>query len=155
MWVAMSAAEREEFLAGVRVGGLSAAMGTAGQTLVVPVWYSYQLGGLLMVLTGRRSRKAGAIRAAGRLGLCVQDARPPYRYVSKHWMRVSRAPSEGGSVRCEPAVRPQPTATPPCGAAYCGRCSRYMTIPATAWQFGIGRSGSARRFVWVVLRILG
>ena len=45
MWVAMSAAEREEFLAGVGVGGLSAAMGTAGQTLAVPVWYSYQPGG--------------------------------------------------------------------------------------------------------------
>ena len=62
MWVAMSAAEREEFLAGVRVGGLSAAMGTAGQTLAVPVWYSYQLCGLLTVLAGRRSRKAAAIR---------------------------------------------------------------------------------------------
>jgi hypothetical protein len=82
MWVAMSAAEREEFLADVHVGVLSAAMGSAGQTLAVPVWYSYQLGGLLTVLTGRRSRKAAAIRAAGRFGLCAQDARPPYRYVS-------------------------------------------------------------------------
>jgi len=82
MWVAMSAAEREEFLAGAHVGVLSAAIGTAGQTLAVPVWYSYQPGGLLTVLTGRRSRKAAAIRAAGRFGLCVQDTRPPYRYVS-------------------------------------------------------------------------
>jgi len=82
MWVVMSAAEREEFLAGVRVGVLSAAMGTAGQTLAVPVWYSYRPGGLLTVLTGRRSRGAAAIRAAGRFGLCVQDASPPYRYVS-------------------------------------------------------------------------
>src|SRR6516165_4578140 len=54
MWVAMSAAERDEFLAGVHVGVLSAAIGTAGQTLAVPVWYSYQPGGLLTVLTGRR-----------------------------------------------------------------------------------------------------
>jgi Pyridoxamine 5'-phosphate oxidase len=82
MWVAMGAAEREEFLADVRVGVLSAAMGTVGQTLAVPVWYSYQPGGLLTVLTGRRSRKAAAIRAAGRFGLCVQDASPPYRYVN-------------------------------------------------------------------------
>ena len=36
MWVAMSAAERDEFLAGVHVGVLSAAVGTAGQTLAVP-----------------------------------------------------------------------------------------------------------------------
>ena len=64
MWVVMSAAEREEFLAGVYVGVLSAAMGTAGRTLAVPVWYSYQPGGLVTVLTGRRSRKAAVIRAA-------------------------------------------------------------------------------------------
>jgi len=82
MWVAMSAAEREEFLAGVHVGVLSAAIGTAGQTVAVPVWYSYQPGGLVTVLTGRRSRKAAAIRTAGRFGLCAQDASPPYRYVS-------------------------------------------------------------------------
>jgi len=82
MWVLMSAAEREEFIAGVHVGVLSAAVGTAGRTLAIPVWYSYQPGGLLTVLTGRHSRKAGAIRAAGRFGLCVQDDSPPYRYVS-------------------------------------------------------------------------
>jgi len=82
MWIPMSAAEREEFLAGVRLGVLSLAVGQGGQTLAVPVWYSYQPGGLLTVLTGRGSRKATAIRAAGRFGLCVQDDRPPYRYVS-------------------------------------------------------------------------
>ena len=82
MWVVMSAAERELFLAGVHVGVLSAAVGTAGRTLAVPVWYSYQPGGLLTVLTGRRSRKAAVIRAAGRFGVCVQDDSPPYRYVS-------------------------------------------------------------------------
>src|SRR5262249_19652114 len=48
----------------------------------VPVWYSYQPGGLLTVLTGRRSRKATVIRAAGRFGVCVQDDSLPYRYVS-------------------------------------------------------------------------
>ena len=82
MWVAMSVAEREKFLSGVHIGVVSAALGTAGRTLAVPVWYSYQPGGLLTVLTGRQSRKAAAIRAAGRFSLCAQDARPPYRYVS-------------------------------------------------------------------------
>ena len=66
----------------MRVGVLSVAINTAGRTLAVPVWYSYQPGGLLTVLTGRRSRKAAAIRAVGRFGLCVQDDSPPYRYVS-------------------------------------------------------------------------
>ena len=82
MWVAMSVAEREKFLSGVHIGVVSAALGTAGRTLAVPVWYSYQPGGLLTVLTGRQSRKAAAIRAAGRFSLCAQAARPPYRYVS-------------------------------------------------------------------------
>jgi PPOX class probable F420-dependent enzyme len=82
MWVAMSAAARERFLADVHVGVLCAALGSAGQTLAVPVWYSYEPGGLLTVLTGRRSRKAAAIRAAGRFSLCAQDDHPPYRYVS-------------------------------------------------------------------------
>jgi hypothetical protein len=82
MWVAMSAADRKEFLADVHVGVLSTAIGTAGQTLTVPVWYSYQPDGLLTVLTARRSRKAAAIRASGRFGLCAQDDSPPYRYVS-------------------------------------------------------------------------
>ena len=45
MWVMMSAAEREEFLADVRVGVLSAAAGKPGRTLAVPVWYSYQREG--------------------------------------------------------------------------------------------------------------
>ena len=89
MWVAMSAVEREDFLAGVHIGVLSAAVGTAGRTLGVPVWYSYQPGGLLTVLTGRRSRKAAMIRAAGRFGLCVQDDGTPYRYVSVEGPLVS------------------------------------------------------------------
>ena len=56
-WVPVSAAEREEFLAGVHAGVLGMAAGTAGRTLAVPVRYSYQPGGLL---TRRRSRKAAA-----------------------------------------------------------------------------------------------
>jgi len=78
----MSAADREEFLADVHVGVLTVAADQAGRTLAVPVWYSYQPGGPLTVLTGHRSRKAGAIRAAGRFGLCVQNDTRPYRYVS-------------------------------------------------------------------------
>jgi len=82
MWVQMSTAERDEFLAAIHVGVLSAATDQPGRTLAVPVWYSYRPGGLVTVLTGRRSRKAAAIRSAGRFSLCVQDDRPPYRYVS-------------------------------------------------------------------------
>ena len=60
MRVPVSAAERGECLAGMHAGALSAAVGTAGRRLAVSVWYRYQPGGLLTVLTGRRSRTAAA-----------------------------------------------------------------------------------------------
>jgi nitroimidazol reductase NimA-like FMN-containing flavoprotein (pyridoxamine 5'-phosphate oxidase superfamily) len=84
----MSVAEREQFLAGVHVGVLSVAVQTTGEAgrgrapLAVPVWYDYQVGGQVSVITGRNSRKGLAIRAAGRISLCAQDENPPYRYVS-------------------------------------------------------------------------
>ena len=78
----MSRAEREEFLAGVHVGVLAAGSADGPGTLAVPVWYSYQPGGTVSVITGRNSRKSDAIRAAGRFTLCVQDERPPYKYVT-------------------------------------------------------------------------
>jgi PPOX class probable F420-dependent enzyme len=78
----MSRAEREEFLAGVHVGVLSVASADGRGPLAVPVWYSYQPGGTVNVSTGRGTRKARAIMAAGRFSLCAQDERPPYRYVT-------------------------------------------------------------------------
>ena len=82
MPVNMSRAEREEFLAGVHVGVLSVASGDGGGPLAVPVWYTYQPGGTVNVSTGRGTRKARAIGAAGRFTLCAQDERPPYKYVT-------------------------------------------------------------------------
>jgi PPOX class probable F420-dependent enzyme len=78
----MSQAEREEFLAAVHVGVLSVATGDGNGPLTVPVWYSYQPGGAVMLSTGSGTRKARAIRAAGRFSLCVQDEQPPYKYVT-------------------------------------------------------------------------
>jgi PPOX class probable F420-dependent enzyme len=82
MPVTMSRAEREEFLAGVHVGVLSVAREDRAAPLAVPVWYSYQPGGRVSVSTRRGSRKAAAIEAAGWFTLCVQDERPPYKYVT-------------------------------------------------------------------------
>ena len=78
----MSRAEREEFLAGVHVGVLTAVAGSDRGPLAVPVWYTYRPGGTVNVSTGRSTRKARAIEAAGRFTLCAQDERPPYKYVS-------------------------------------------------------------------------
>jgi nitroimidazol reductase NimA-like FMN-containing flavoprotein (pyridoxamine 5'-phosphate oxidase superfamily) len=82
MSLSMSRPEREEFLAGVHVGVLSVAAGDGRGPLTVPVWYSYQPGGVVSVITGADSRKAQAIRAAGRFSLCAQNEQLPYRYVT-------------------------------------------------------------------------
>lgn len=81
MSFAMSVTEREQFLGGLHVGVLSVAAGSDRGPIVVPVWYDYQLGGQVSVITGRSTRKGRAISAAGRMSLCAQDENPPYRYV--------------------------------------------------------------------------
>jgi PPOX class probable F420-dependent enzyme len=79
--LSMSRAEREAFLAATRVGIVSVAEPGRGP-LTVPVWYRYEPGGELRFATGANSRKARLIRAAGRIGFCVQTETPPYQYVS-------------------------------------------------------------------------
>jgi nitroimidazol reductase NimA-like FMN-containing flavoprotein (pyridoxamine 5'-phosphate oxidase superfamily) len=81
MSLAMTKQEREEFLADVHVGLLSVEDPGHGP-LTVPVWYSYEPGGTVDVLTGGQSRKARCLRAAGRFTLCAQTEELPYRYVS-------------------------------------------------------------------------
>ncbi len=77
----MTKAEREAFLAGVHVGVLAVA--DAGRApLTVPVWYSYEPGGLVSIITGRASRKAARIEAEQRISLCAQTETAPYQYVS-------------------------------------------------------------------------
>jgi PPOX class probable F420-dependent enzyme len=77
----MSKSEREAFLAGVHVGVLGVAV-DGGSPLTVPVWYGYESGGTVNVITGRTSLKAKAINAAGRFSLCAQTETAPYQYVS-------------------------------------------------------------------------
>ncbi|MBV9022256.1 MAG: pyridoxamine 5'-phosphate oxidase family protein [Streptomycetaceae bacterium] len=79
----MSVEDREEFLAGLHVGILGVDdPRSGGGPLLVPLWYSYRPGGLVMIQTGRKTLKARLIRDAKRFSLCVQDESAPYRYVS-------------------------------------------------------------------------
>ena len=55
----MSKAEREGFLAGVHVGVLCVATGDAGAPVAAPVWYGYEPGGDVVLLTGTTSKKTG------------------------------------------------------------------------------------------------
>jgi uncharacterized protein len=81
MALTMTRLEREAFLAGVHVGIISIAEEGRGP-LTVPIWYAYEPGGELRVITGRNSRKGRLLAHAGRFSICVQTETPPYRYVS-------------------------------------------------------------------------
>lgn len=92
MSLAMTRSEREAFLAGLHVGILAVAEEGRGP-LAVPIWYAYEPGGEVRVVTAADSRKLALLRRAGRFSLCVQTEEPPYLYVSV----------EGPVVAIEPA----------------------------------------------------
>jgi nitroimidazol reductase NimA-like FMN-containing flavoprotein (pyridoxamine 5'-phosphate oxidase superfamily) len=77
----MTKQEREAFLADVHVGIISIAEEGRGP-LTVPIWYAYDPGGDLGIMTGKESRKGRLLARAGRFSLCVQTETPPYKYVS-------------------------------------------------------------------------
>jgi nitroimidazol reductase NimA-like FMN-containing flavoprotein (pyridoxamine 5'-phosphate oxidase superfamily) len=81
MSLAMTRQEREAFLADVHVGIISILEPGRGP-LTVPIWYSYDPGGELRVVTARTSRKGQLLERAGRFSLCAQTETPPYKYVS-------------------------------------------------------------------------
>ena len=81
MSLTMTKEEREAFLAAVHVGVISVAEDGRGP-LTVPIWYSYEPGGEVRVITARASRKGRLLERAGRFSLCAQTETPPYKYVS-------------------------------------------------------------------------
>jgi len=81
MNLAMMRAEREAFLADLHVGVLAIADGAKGP-LTAPIWYGYEPGGELWLVTGRDSRKGRLLAKGRRVGFVVQSEKPPYQYVS-------------------------------------------------------------------------
>ena len=77
----MTESERQSFLAGQHVGVLGIERAD-GPPLVVPVWYSYEPGGDVVVLTSASSLKGRLAASAGRGALCAQQEELPYKYVS-------------------------------------------------------------------------
>ncbi len=77
----MTESERQDFLAGLHVGVLGIER-SDGPPLVLPVWYSYEPGGDVVVLTTGSSLKGRLVTAAGRASLCAQQEELPYKYVS-------------------------------------------------------------------------
>ena len=78
---AMTIEERETFLAQPWIAVISIAEPGRGP-LTVPVWYLYEPGGDVCIWTGAKTRKAGLLKTAQRISVCVQDPKPPYKYVS-------------------------------------------------------------------------
>jgi hypothetical protein len=93
MSLAMTKQERETFLAGVHIGIISIAEEGRGP-LTVPVWYAYDAGGELRVVTGRESRKGRLLARAGKFSLCAQTETPPYKYASVEGPIISTQPAE-------------------------------------------------------------
>ena len=81
MSLRMTKAEREEFLAGLHVGIISIAEPGRGP-LTVPIWYDYEPGGELWILTEASSRKGRLLKQVERFTLCAQTEQPPYKYVT-------------------------------------------------------------------------
>lgn len=92
--MALSVAEREQFLAQPHVGALSVIERPDRAPLSVPVWYEYEPGGELWIRTGPDSRKAKAIIAAGRFTMLVQQIEPRVRYVSVEGPLLQSAPDD-------------------------------------------------------------
>jgi PPOX class probable F420-dependent enzyme len=79
--LAMTKEEREAFLAEAHVGVLCVARSGMGP-LAVPVWYGYEPGADVRIVTADSAPKTRLIRAAGRISLCVQTETLPYKYLT-------------------------------------------------------------------------
>jgi uncharacterized protein len=91
--LAMTKQERERFLADLHVGIISIPEEGRGP-LTVPIWYLYEPGGELRVVTARTSQKALLLQRAGRFSLCAQTETPPYKYVSVEGPVIAIEPAD-------------------------------------------------------------
>src|SRR3954467_8733285 len=94
MSLTMTTEEREAFLTGMHVGVLGIERAD-GPPLTVPIWYGYEPGGLVWVITGAESVKGRLLKAAGRFSICAQTEEPPfYKYVSVEGPVVDVSPAD-------------------------------------------------------------
>ena len=81
MSLTMSSIERETFLSALHVGIISIPRASKGP-LTVPIWYDYEPGGEVWVITDSDSIKGKLLTKASRISLCAQTETAPYQYVS-------------------------------------------------------------------------
>ena len=76
----MTQSERESFLADLHVGVL--AIPSDGAPLTAPIWYDYEPGGDIWVLTGPSSLKGKLLSEGLKVTMVAQQEALPYAYVS-------------------------------------------------------------------------
>ena len=81
MSLKMSVDQRQKFLAGLHVGIIGINREGRGP-LTVPIWYDYEPGGEVWVITDAQSLKGKALANVSHITLCAQTEAPPYQYVS-------------------------------------------------------------------------
>ncbi|MFF8594998.1 pyridoxamine 5'-phosphate oxidase family protein [Streptomyces sp. NPDC015220] len=91
--MALTREERESFLAEPHVAALAVDGGPGRAPLTVPIWYQYEPGGTVWIMTGLHSRKNQRIGAAGRFSLMVDRLEPTIRYVSVEGPVVDTEPA--------------------------------------------------------------
>jgi nitroimidazol reductase NimA-like FMN-containing flavoprotein (pyridoxamine 5'-phosphate oxidase superfamily) len=89
----MTREEREAFLAGIHVGVLSVDEPGRGP-LSVPVWYLYEPGGEILLVTRPEARKAPLLVAGARVSFLVQSEEMPPRYVTVQGRVASAEPAD-------------------------------------------------------------
>ena len=93
MSTAMTKDEREAFLADLHVGVISVADGDRGP-MTVPIWYLYEPGGEITIITPPDSRKARLIEVGTRVSFVAQSEEMPPKYISVEGPVVSVQPAD-------------------------------------------------------------
>ncbi len=89
----MTREEREAFLAAVHAGVLSVDEPRRGP-LSVPVWYLYEPGGEIIVVTRPEARKTRLLSVGARVAFLVQSEELPPKYVTTQGRVVAVAPAD-------------------------------------------------------------
>ena len=89
----MTREEREAFLADIHVGVLSVDEPGRGP-LSVPVWYLYEPGGEILVVTRPEARKAKLLTVGASVAFLVQSEEMPPKYVTIQGRVVTAAPAD-------------------------------------------------------------
>ena len=77
----MSRESMELFLADLHVAIIGIPVKNRGP-LAVPIWYAYEPGEAIRLMTFNNSWKAKLLKIGTRFSICVQDENPPYKFVS-------------------------------------------------------------------------